>query len=146
MLASFESTLPFPCSASPPLARRVDYSWTLSSVTGSEQTWRLGQTSQDPQPGAQSLTQYGFSYSFCFFGELNILIHVCDEQELQEAGRGYQPSYNVLPQTFNTIPGVSIKHPTVQRFVNPCFMHLFRFHETFLMHVTKKFASDRQNF
>lgn len=38
---------------------------------------------------------------------LNTLIHVCDEQELQEAGRGYQPSYNVLPQTFNTIPGVS---------------------------------------
>lgn len=29
------------------------------------------------------------------------------EKELQEGTRGYQPSYNVLPQTFNAVPGVS---------------------------------------
>lgn len=57
-----------------------------------------------------------------FIVGLNKVIHVSDEQELQEAGRGYQPSYNVLPQTFNTIPGVSILHLTVQWFVNTCLM------------------------
>lgn len=50
-------TLPFLCSVFPPSAGRVDFSWTLCGVTGPEQNWRLGQTSPDPQPGAQSMTQ-----------------------------------------------------------------------------------------
>lgn len=29
-------------------------------------------------------------------------------QELQEGSRGYQPSYNVLPQTFNAVPGLHL--------------------------------------
>lgn len=29
-------------------------------------------------------------------------------QELQEGSRGYQPTYNVLPQTFNAVPGLHL--------------------------------------
>jgi len=32
------------------------------------------------------------------------------EQELQEGGRGYHPTHNVLPQTVTAVPGVSITH------------------------------------
>ncbi|CAF88614.1 unnamed protein product, partial [Tetraodon nigroviridis] len=34
------------------------------------------------------------------------------KQELHDARRGYQPSYNVLPHTFHAIPGVSQDPPT----------------------------------
>lgn len=34
--------------------------------------------------------------------------HRIHSQELQEGSRGYQPSYNVLPQTFNAVPGLHL--------------------------------------
>lgn len=34
--------------------------------------------------------------------------HRVHSQELQEGSRGYQPSYNVLPQTFNAVPGLHL--------------------------------------
>lgn len=75
--------------------------------------WVVLETGPDLTGPTARWTVFDAGLSCLLFGP-NKVIHVSDEQELQEAGRGYQPSYNVLPQTFNTIPGVSIQHLTVQ--------------------------------
>lgn len=88
----------------------------------------MEQAPEGPQPGPNTRHRFkaclevsvinrkktegrGFLEDKPLFFRLNQRDAFVAKQELHDARRGYQPSYNLLPHTFHAIPGVSQNPP-----------------------------------